>query len=146
MKRSRDLLGAKVFDEKNNYLGVVRGIDYEHKQKNIKGFYIERNGILSRKMYFPFNEVAKFGEKEIFIKNPKDLNKVSFPFKSYDISYAFNRADTEIGYIADFLIDENVGNILGVEVSLGPFDDINHGRAVYANYTPNEQTGDFIID
>lgn len=146
MKRSRELIGAKVFDINNNEVGVIKGIDYEHDNKIIKGFYVVKKSILSQKTYLPYQDVIEWGTKAVVISDPKILKKASFPFSSYDITYAFNRADTEIGYISDFFFDENTSDILGVEVSSSFYDDINDGRSIYANYTPNKDSGDIIID
>jgi|GEM_PF-2903041 len=146
MKRSRELIGAKVLDINNNELGTIKGIDYEHDQKNIKGFYIEKKGVLSRKTYLPYKDICKWDIKSVVIKDPSALKKTSFPFSSYDITYAFNKADMEVGYISDIFFDEKTSKILGVEVSSSLYDDMNEGRSIYENYTPKYDSGDIIID
>lgn len=146
MIRSKELIGSKITNSDGKVLGIIKGLDYEHNEKNVKGFYVEKTGITRKKVYLPYANVVKLGDKSVSIDDEEVLKRKSFPFTSYDISYVFNKTDVEVGYISDFFINEKSGDILGLEVSKGPYDDISYGRSFYANYTPINDKGDIKID
>lgn len=155
MEKSRRIIGLPVIvipGEKE--LGFVKDVVYNSKEKQVKAVIIEKmegksgTGLI---MLEDINEISSDGilinkenEKRIeqyhYKKGNKNYNKsktkktlkigCSEQLKEIKDTKIYSKSGNELGVVKDVLFDYRTGNIEGVEISDGIFQDLMEGRKI----------------
>ncbi|OEF98918.1 hypothetical protein BHF71_03050 [Vulcanibacillus modesticaldus] len=136
MKKIQDVLGLPVLDTSTGKkLGVVKDV-YFNQRGELVGLAVESPGIFTKRSYLSFDKVGAIGDDAVTIGTERFLT--SFNQNSY---YSFSTGKKaykeypivttngkELGHISDVYFQEELGKILGYEISDGFLSDVTEGR------------------
>lgn len=126
-------------------LGRVLDLSFD-KKGIVNGLMIDTKGLLKKNKLIPFSEIASFGKdgvmlsSEPIVKRTKEkLNKAYFLQNGHDRIIGKPLVTTEgekLGLVEDVYFQEELGTIIGYEVTDGFFADMTEGRKVYQSKKP----------
>lgn len=114
--------------------------------ERISGFVIDKKGWLNHHLFLPISAVASFGYDGVMVENFKDVyrydrkNHHAHPLKLgkrrlQGISLLTTEGE-KVGLVEDVYFDEEVGTIVGYEVTDGLVADLVDGRKVVKTKGP----------
>jgi len=134
LRKVSDLINLPIIDlTSGSQLSIVKDVVLNADNDVLKGFLCE-NKLL------PLGKVKSFGKDAVIIESD-DLDSILEPFKvpvnppdflpEYIIGTAImTEGGKYLGTIGDILVEDNIGKILGYEVSDGLLKDLVSGRSI----------------
>lgn len=137
MRKLQDVIGLPVLDiGSGKNIGVVKDL-YFNQKGELKGLALEKEGFFKKIHFLSFEDVGSIGDDAVTISS-KDLLT---PLHENDQYYSFQLGKNiykelpvittnghELGHIKDVYFMEEVGKIIGYEISDGFLSDITEGR------------------
>lgn len=136
MRKIQDVLGLPVLDlGSGKKIGTIKDV-YFNQEGELRGFAVDSHGILSRTGYLYYKDITAIGDDAVTIGNERFLQPIpsnqfySFNFgkKPYKELPVVTTNGHELGYIKDVYFMEEMGKIIGYEISDGFLTDITEGR------------------
>lgn len=139
------LHGLSVISLKNGEeIGKV--IDLLFHETKIVGFIIDKNGWLNHHLFVPLEKMRAIGQDALIIEDVEQLNifdKKHFPFhtlyhgsKRIAGKTLISAEGENLGLVEDVYFNENLGNIVGYEVTDGFIADLKEGKRVLKTTSP----------
>lgn len=134
MKKYLDIKGRSVVDRRGNLLGSVEDCIFDARSNRICSLIVEDEGLFSASSILPLSSVVKLGDviiyggstfrcrrKKLFMNRIITLNEILG-------KHIVNLDGENEGKLADIIIDEYTGDILGLICSRGLVEDLVGGR------------------
>ncbi|OIJ07686.1 hypothetical protein BKP35_18580 [Anaerobacillus arseniciselenatis] len=125
---------------------IGKVIDLLFRETNVEGLIVDKNGWLNRHLFVPLKEIHAVGHDAIVINDVERLtayDKKQFPFHSLHHGSKHIAGKTlmstegeKLGLVEDVYFNENLGNIVGYEVTDGFIADIKEGKQVLKTSSP----------
>ncbi|MCT8139562.1 PRC-barrel domain-containing protein [Anaerobacillus sp. CMMVII] len=125
---------------------IGKVIDLLFHKTHVEGFLIDQNGWLNRHLFVPLENIHAIGHDALIIDDVKELStfdKKQFPFYSLHngtkkiVGKTLMSTEGEkLGLVEDVYFNENLGNIVGYEVTDGLIADLKEGKRVLKSTTP----------
>lgn len=139
MKKLQDVIGLPVLDTSSGKkVGVVKDLFF-NQYGELKGLAVEANGIFNKMNFVDFEHIGAIGDDAVIIGTVKFFT----PLTSNHSFYSFALGDKaykelpvittnghELGHISDVYFKEELGKIIGYEISDGFLSDITEGRRI----------------
>lgn len=144
MRTFTNVYGQSVFDlGTGQELGKIEDLYIDHKTGKIIGLVIDKKGWFNQDMLLPIESIKQFGTDGIMISSKNVLK----PFRKGSVSFAEGKkrlkgkplltAEGEkLGLVEDVYFMEEMGNIVGYEVTEGLIADIKEGKKVVKTKNP----------
>lgn len=137
MRKMLEVLGLPVIDTSSGKkVGIVKDA-YFTQAGELKGLAIESDGLFSKISYLDFSNIGAIGDDAVIIGSSQFLTTISstselYSFvsgkKSYKELPVITTNGNELGHIQDVYFMEDMGRIIGYEISDGFLSDITDGR------------------
>jgi len=137
MRKIQDVIGLPILDvSSGKKVGIVKDIFF-NKTGELKGLVVEKGGFFNKNYYLPFEDIGSMGDDAVTIGTERVLtdfhqNKRYYSFNTGKNSYkelpVMTTNGHELGHIKDVYFMEEVGKIIGYEISDGFLTDITEGR------------------
>ncbi len=137
MRKMLDVVGLPVLDiSSGKKAGTVKDCFF-NRYGELKGLAVEKEGIFNKLAYLDFNEIGAIGDDAVTIGSEKSLTPIQqhIPFDgfhsgkhSYKDLPIITTNGYELGHISDVYFKEELGKIIGYEISDGFLSDITEGR------------------
>lgn len=136
------LKGMPVYGEEGNMLGEVCDICIRDDGK-VSDILLQRKGLIGKKFRLPIDQIFSFGENAIMISDQGDLPTYKEDESEFTMHHAqpiikkniLSNDGEQLGLLDDVYFLEEVGTIVGYELTDGFFSDIAQGKRVIR--TPN---------
>jgi uncharacterized protein YrrD len=125
---------------------IGKVIDLLFHETHVEGFLINKNGWLNRHLFVPLENIYSIGHDAILITDVKMLStydKKQFPYYSLHNGAKkivgktlLSTEGEKLGLVEDVYFNENMGNIVGYEVTDGFIADIKEGKRVLKSTAP----------
>lgn len=130
--------------ENGEEIGKV--IDLLFYETNVEGILVDKNGWLNRHLVVPLNHIHSIGHDALVVNDIHQLSiydKKQFPFYSLHngakkiVGKTLMSTEGEkLGLVEDVYFNENLGNIVGYEVTDGFIADLKEGKRVLKTAAP----------
>lgn len=118
----------------------------------VKGLLIKRGLFLKQPYFLAIDKVASFGWDGIMVNGLEQLEKLK-PARDYTFSHQrslngkmlLSKSGKSLGILNDVYFQEELGTIVGYEVTDGFFSDLTEGRQLIESDTPPAIGKDAII-
>jgi len=138
MRKIQDVIGLPVLDvSSGKKVGTVSDFFF-NRAGELKGITVAlSHGLMTKIKYLPFENIGAIGDDAVTIGSVQFLtpyipNDLYFGFESGSKTYkelpVFTTNGYELGHIEDVYFMEEVGKIIGYELSDGFLSDITEGR------------------
>lgn len=136
MKKIQDVMGLSVLDvSSGKKTGDIKDI-YFNLDGELKGFAVEMEGTFNKTNFLSYEDVCAIGDDAVTIDTKKSLlplNKNEYYCfnsgkKSYKEVPLVTTNGQNLGHITDVYFMEELGKIIGYEISDGFISDITEGR------------------
>ena len=112
--------------------GKVKDIVMDLQNAKVKGFWLDKLGLWKNSQFLPLKDIVLMDQKNIIIKNAKNLQKTKDINENELISSwygtpVYNDEGGDWGTLSDILWSYPDGNILGFAVSQGILKDMKRG-------------------
>lgn len=134
MKKYLDIKGRSVVDRRGNLLGSIEDCIFDARSNRLCSLIVTGEGLFSASSILPLSSVVKLGDtiiyggstfrcrrKKLFMNRIITLNEIIG-------KHIVNLEGENEGRLADIIIDENTGEILGLICSRGLVEDLVGGR------------------
>lgn len=118
----------------------------------VKGLLIKKGAMLKKTFFLAIDQIASFGFDGIMIRNSSRLKKIkTVPEYTFTHQHSINgkmlisRSGDSLGLLEDVYFQEELGTIVGYEVTDGFFTDISEGKHVIKTKSPLTIGKDAII-
>jgi len=138
VRKAQDLIGLSVVVQNTGkQVGVVRDLYFDASWR-LQGLIVENKGLLRRAKCIPIKEVAAWGEDAIMVHERVSLQDL--PDGVYTLYSGQNKltgkdvmttAGDGLGQIQDVYFVEEMGNLIGCELSEGILSDLRQGRKIF---------------
>lgn len=134
MKKYLDIKGRNVIDRRGNLLGSVEDCIFDARSNKICSLIVEGDGVLSSSSILPLSSVVKLGDAIIYggstfrCRRKKLIMNRIITLNEILGKYIVNLEGENEGRLADIIIDEYTGEILGLICSRGLVEDLVGGR------------------
>ncbi len=128
---------AVVEEHTGKQLGVVRDLYFDASWR-LQGLIIENKGLFRRAKCIAMEEVTTLGEDAIMVRQPVNFREL--PNGAYTLYNGQNKltgkdvmttAGNGLGQIQDVYFVEEMGTLIGCELSEGILSDLRQGRKIY---------------
>ncbi|MBM6619692.1 PRC-barrel domain-containing protein [Bacillus suaedaesalsae] len=147
------LKGQPVF---NKSTGEIIGHVSDLKlsiEGNIDSIVIDQKGLFGRDRHIPVQDITSFGHDGVMIKPHEESQSVGYDKEGHYLCHGhgligqmlFTTEGEKLGIVEDVYFDENLGTIIGYEVSEGFFADITEGKKVVKTANPLQFGQDIIL-
>jgi uncharacterized protein YrrD len=137
VRRAVDTLGAKVMIVKTGEIvGKVHDLLFD-REGRLKGLLLEKKNWFAKVPYLPVSQIISIGEDVVTIDKEIKLNADSIEEgwihlvhgnqKMKGVPVITSRGK-QLGILEDVYFQEEMGNIIGYEISDGFFSDLMEGR------------------
>jgi len=136
--------GLPVFCERTGErLGTFADL-YINKQGQVAGFLLDKKGLFQRDLFLPLNSIRSFGQDGIFI-HVDEMVKEEQTDELYPLKQGKRRfygkpmmtlEGEKLGLVEDVYFMEEMGTIIGYEVTEGLLADLTEGRKVVKTNSP----------
>jgi uncharacterized protein YrrD len=141
-----------VCDQDGIILGEVCDIGIAENGK-VKNLLLKGKGFFSKLYCLPIDQVETYGKNSIIIRKNNDLNKFKEAgnehtmnhFQPIAKNYTISTCGEQLGLLEDVYFLEEVGTIIGYELTDGFFSDILEGKRVIHSVHPPKFGKDAII-
>jgi uncharacterized protein YrrD len=135
--------GLSVFDvETGQELGVVEDLCFQ-PEGEIQGVVMDIKGFLKRDKIIPIPSIASFGPDGLMVSKGLEFKPKTKEHRSIQHSHKgiigkplLTAEGEKLGLIEDVYFKEEVGTIIGYEVTDGFFADMTEGRKVIKTKSP----------
>lgn len=138
MRRSQEVLGLPVLHQSTGqHLGVVCDLLFDSDQ-HVCGLLVESGGWWRRKLFLPREEIASYGRDAVVIVDASSLKSYDqsvcnltgihtgpLPLKGRNVFFSNGAL---IGEIENVYFLEEMGSLVGYEISDGWLNDLRFGR------------------
>lgn len=146
------LKGMQVFNQNGKHQGEVCDMCIG-KEGVVTDLLLHVRGFIGKKYRIPIHIVTSFGEDSIIIKNNEDLLKYEEVDEEYTLFHnkplskkvALSERGDELGLLDDVYFLEEVGTIVGYELTDGFFSDVTQGKRIIRTPKPPTFGEDAII-
>ena len=139
------IYGQTVYNVKNGAeIGIIEDLLINEHGKVI-GFLIDKRGWLNRDLFVPLQAVTGFGNDSIMVENMKLLKPFEKSEKIITLKEGKNRLSgkpllttegEKLGLVEDVYFMEEMGTIIGYEITEGLIADIKDGKKVVKTKQP----------
>ncbi|WP_249312863.1 PRC-barrel domain-containing protein [Lederbergia citrea] len=146
------LKGMPVYDYNGDLLGEVCDICIG-KEGKVSDILLQAKGLIGKKFRLPINQVLSFGANAIMLSDNKGLSKYQEQDSEYTMHHtkpllkknALSEQGEQLGLLDDVYFLEEVGTIVGYELTDGFFSDIAQGKRIIRTPHPPKIGKDAII-
>ncbi len=138
MRKSKQILNLPVFSlEEGQQIGKVKGLVADPAKKAVVALIIEEKDRSREQKFIPFNRLHSIGENAITVERSNFIQKgASLPeivkLAKEKVEILGTRIVLEngtiLGQVDEYYIDLQTGEIVGLEVSEGVFNNVIQGR------------------
>ncbi|WP_044642270.1 PRC-barrel domain-containing protein [Risungbinella massiliensis] len=146
MRRSQEVLGLPVMIRSTGqHLGIICDLLFDSDQR-VCGLLVENGGWWRQKHFLPREEILSFGRDVVLVESessflPYDSSNLnltgirtgSLPLRGRTISFSNG---TMIGEIEHVYFLEEMGMLVGYEISDGWLNDLRYGRRLLRTKVP----------
>lgn len=138
LRKAGDVIGLSVFNVNSGQkLGVVKDLLFDGDW-SLRGVVLEPGGFLRRGIYIPSEKILSIGEDAITVGTIDAVTSLdpSIPFHSMLGEHrlkgkpVITMNGNELGHVEDVYFEEEVGTIIGYELTDGFLSDILDGRSI----------------
>lgn len=144
LRTFQTICGKSVFDQTNGVeLGKIEDL-FINKQGQVIGFVLDIKAWLHKDQFVPLDAITGFGPDGIIIKGKKHLTRADH-IHEYTLKQGKKRIagmplltveGEKLGLVEDVYFMEEMGNIVGYEVTEGLLADIKEGKKVVRTSKP----------
>lgn len=137
MRKLKDVIGLPVLDvSSGKKVGTVKDV-YFNQIGELMGLTVETNGFFNKLNFLSFESIGAIGDDAVTIGTERALSSLNpntqyYGFSSGKQSFSELPIVTtnghELGHIKDVYFMEEMGKIIGYEISDGFLTDITEGR------------------
>lgn len=147
------LKGLPVYDkETGNVIGHVSDLCFTSLGK-VKALLMKGKGLLRRDRLIPINCVTAFGNDGILVQNLQNFKPVRHEQKTHFLQShhglfkkpVLSTEGEKLGLLEDVYFLEELGTIIGYELTDGFFADITEGKKVIKTHSPLTVGKDAIV-
>ncbi|QKG85072.1 photosystem reaction center subunit H [Kroppenstedtia pulmonis] len=146
MRKSQDIIGLPVIHvNTGKQLGRVKDLLFD-RQQYLRGVLLESGGWVRRGRYIPTERIGSLGEDAVMVNSEADilpLNEAQNQWvglltgqrklKGLPVMQSDGR---ELGMVEDVYFMEEMGTLMGYELSDGFINDLRLGRKIYQPDSP----------
>ncbi|WP_368086631.1 PRC-barrel domain-containing protein [Bacillus sp. cl95] len=146
------LKGMPVFDMKT---GVIIGEVCDlaiSSDGNVDGLLVKKGGFFKHSCLLDVHDIASFGSDGVMIEDAEKLKSIKTPpeytffhHQSLSGKMLYSRQGESLGMLKDVYFMEELGTIVGYEITDGFFSDISEGKRVIKSMQPATIGKDAII-
>jgi uncharacterized protein YrrD len=138
--------GLPVYDKSSGKeLGKVLDLCFD-KKGTVNGLMMDTKGLLKKNKLIPLSEISSFGLDGIMVAN--DLDEERMTEKLMGLHFLESGQDRiigkplvttegdKLGLVEDVYFKEELGTIIGYEVTDGFFADMTEGRKIFKSSNP----------
>ncbi|KAA0549569.1 photosystem reaction center subunit H [Bacillus sp. BGMRC 2118] len=146
------LKGQPVFNKNSGeIIGHVSDLKLS-TEGTIDSIVIDQRGLFGRDKHIPVQDITSFGHDGVMIQ-PQESHSVGYDKESHYLCHGqgligqllFTTEGEKLGIVEDVYFDEQLGTIIGYEVSEGFFADITEGKKVVKTTNPLQFGQDIIL-
>lgn len=138
------LYGQTVFDlETGSELGKILDLDIDVETSKVKGLVVDKKGWFNQDLLLPIEKVEQFGTDGILISSKDVLT----PFQRKSTAFVEGKTrlkgkplltteGEKLGLVEDVYFMEEMGKIVGYEVTEGLLAEIKEGKKVVKTSSP----------
>ncbi|MDP4083406.1 MAG: PRC-barrel domain-containing protein [Bacillota bacterium] len=146
------LRGLPVYDQTSgSIVGEVFDLSVT-KAGLVNALLIKKGSLFKQTFFLSIDKVTSFGADGVMIDDPKQIVKLkTIPDYTFATNNAISgkmllsKSGDSLGLLEDVYFQEEVGTIVGYEVTDGFFTDISEGKHVFKTNTPPRIGKDAII-
>ncbi|MBI3804373.1 MAG: PRC-barrel domain-containing protein [Nitrospirae bacterium] len=148
MISGRALIGRPIYSlDRGEKIGEVKNLILDPSQRKVIGLVLKEGGLLRKPQIIPFENVENIGPDAIVLKRGRPIG-TSEPFDPQFLKESFNLTGKKVmsekghdlGTVYDLEIDAQTGEVLGVDITQGLFQDTAEGKK-YLDYGHIKQIG-----
>ncbi len=138
MQKAQDVIGLPVLDTSSGKrIGNVKDIFFQ-ADGEIMGLSVEAQGLFSKVLFLSFEHIGAIGHDAVTVGTDRFLSTLDLEAvyglytgkKSYKGLPIIATNGNELGHIEDVYFLEEMGKIIGYELSDGFFQDVTEGRKI----------------
>ncbi|MDQ0174257.1 PRC-barrel domain-containing protein [Bacillus chungangensis] len=152
MRTYMNIKGLQVFDTNGKRLGTVCDVSIS-AQGMVTGLLVKTKGLLDKKIFVPTEKVLSYGDDTVMVKamdslptykkRPGEYTMTSFQPIARKNMLSFD--GEQLGQLEDVYFLEEVGTIIGYELTDGFFSDITNGKRMIRTIHPPKIGEDAIV-
>ncbi len=136
MRKSQEVIGLSIVHlQTGKKLGTVCDLMFDERQK-LKGIVLEGGSLFKRQKFIPINDVVSIGKDAVVVDNeqpspnPQNENWMGLYTgqKKLKGRTILTNSGYEMGFVENVYFLEEVGTLIGYELSDGIINDIREGR------------------
>jgi uncharacterized protein YrrD len=146
LRKSQEVLGLAVIHSKTGKkLGTVSDLLFDETQK-LRGLLVENGGWLRKRRWIPIEEIQSMGKDAILVDSEEALLTLNEETESWTGILSGDKKlrgrpvllsnGCEIGVLENVYFLEEVGTLIGYELSDGWINDLQDGRKVLKSNAP----------
>lgn len=155
MRKSRDVIGLPVIvSETGEQIGTVRDLLFDGRQK-LRGILLEKEGLMRRGRFIAIENIAAFGADAVMIDSENAVSPLGDEQRNWVGLLSGDRKlkgrpvimanGKELGWVEDVYFREELGTLIGYELSDGFLADVISGRKVLRPGTTHLKWGKDVI-
>ncbi|MBV7505929.1 PRC-barrel domain-containing protein [Bacillus sp. sid0103] len=145
------LKGQPVFDTKSGQkMGEVSDLCISSTGK-VNGLLVKKGVFFKQSLFLDIQQVASFGADGVMIKDTSSLEKLKDPEYTFTHQHSIDgmmmlsKSGESLGLLKDVYFQEELGTIIGYEITDGFFSDLTEGKQVIQSGKPLAIGKDAII-
>lgn len=146
MRKSQDIIGLAVIPlDTGKKLGIVRDLLFDNHHRFL-GVLLEELGLLRRKRWVPAKQIRNMGKDAVMV----DSEQAILPLSELATSWialqsgpsalkgktVISPSGVELGMVENVYFLEEVGTLIGYELSDGLISDLTEGRKWLRTHSP----------
>lgn len=153
MISGRTLIGMPIYSlDRGEKIGTVKNLIFDPDQKKVLGLALHEGSLFRKPEIIPFDHIENIGPDAVVLKRGLPAMASEEEFEPDLLKESFNltgkRVVTEkghlLGTVYDLEIDEQTGEVLGIAVTRGLFQDTAEGKK-FLGYDHIDQIGPHAI-
>jgi uncharacterized protein YrrD len=155
LRKTRDVIGLPVIvSETGKQIGTVRDLLFDGRQ-NLRGVLLERDGWVRRGRFIAVENIAAFGSDAVMIHSEEAVSPLGDEQRKWVGLLSGERKlrgrpvimanGRELGWVEDVYFREELGTLIGYELSDGFLADVRNGRKVLRPGTMHLTWGEDVI-
>lgn len=141
-----------VYLNTGKIIGHVSDLKFS-PEGNIESIVIDQKGLFGRDRHIPVQDIASFGNDGVMIQPHEETHSVGYEKDSHYLCHGhgllgriiYTTEGEKLGIVEDVYFDENLGTIVGYELTEGFFADITEGKKVVKTTNPLQFGQDIIL-
>jgi uncharacterized protein YrrD len=146
LRKSQEVIGLSIIHVKTGKkLGTVSDLLFD-RGGQWRGIVLENGGLFKRKKYIPSDQICSLGKDAVMVDNTQAILPFDGQAKKWICLYSGDKklkgrtiltdSGYEMGMVENVYFMEEVGMLIGYEVSDGLISDIKEGRKVLKTFQP----------